>query len=217
MRIVVALLGFLWVVGSATGAARPTPISKNLVKNAGAELGPATSDSAKSALPVPSWTVTGGFFAAAYNGYSWAPSPGDRTKGSGAKFFVGCFQELGQTVNAGTATQEVPLGRWTKSIDAGSAGLVFSADLGGSDGTVNRAVATVTFVDANGGTMGKRIRLVGPTYIQRQGNTRLEPRSRTGAVPKGARSMRVGLTGSRNGLGPCGYIDNVSAVLVRQG
>ena len=58
------------------------------------------------------------------------------------------------------------------------------------------------------------MRVVGPTYLQRQGVTRVEPHSATGTVPAGARQVKVTLTGSRAGSGPCGFVDNVSAVVL---
>lgn len=199
---------------AALAAPAPKPLSKNLIKNPGAELGPATPDSAQEALPLPAWETTGGFRAVGYGGYRWAPDPRDKTKGSGSKFFDGCLAPSGQTVNLGTATQVVSIARWAGAIDKGTVALAFSAELGGYDGTENRATAQAVFLTAAGAPVGKKIRLVGPTYIQRQGVTRLEPRSATGAVPKGARQVKVTLTGSRTGSGPCGFVDNVSAVAV---
>lgn len=198
----------------ATGAAvSQKALSKNLLKNPGAEAGPASPDDAQSVLPVPAWETTGGFFTAAYSGFRWAPDPKDRTKGAGAKFFVGCFAAPGETVNRGTATQVVSLARWAKAIDRKGVQLALSAELGGYDGTENLATVSATFLDAAGKRVGKAIGLRGPTYVQRQGVTRVEPRAKTGAVPIGARSVKVTLTGSRTGSGPCGFVDNVSAVL----
>jgi hypothetical protein len=199
---------------AALAAPAPTgkPLSKNLVKNPGAELGPATPDSAQEALPLPAWETTGGFRAVGYGGYRWAPDPRDKTKGSGSKFFDGCLAPAGQEINLGTATQVVSLARWAGAIDKGTVALAFSAELGGYDGTENRATAQAVFLNAAGAPVGKKLRVVGPTYLQRQGVTRVEPRSTTGVVPKGARQVKVTLTGSRTGSGPCGFVDNVSAV-----
>jgi hypothetical protein len=188
-------------------------LSKNLLKNPGAEAGPATPDNAEAALAVPAWETTGGFFAAAYGSFRWAPDPKDRTRGSGAKFFVGCLAAPGQTVNVGTAAQTVQIARWSKAIDAGTVQLKLSAELGGYNGTENLATAKAAFLNASGKPVGKRVSLKGPTYYQRQGVTRVEPRTATKPVPKGARSVQVTLAGSRTGSGPCGFVDNVSAVL----
>jgi hypothetical protein len=54
------------------------------------------------------------------------------------------------------------------------------------------------------------VRLVGPTFLQRQGVTRVEPRAAVAPVPTGARTARVILAGSRTGSGPCGFLDKVS-------
>lgn len=198
------------LAAAGAGAAAPLP-SRNLVKNPGAELGPATPDSAVAALPVPAWTVSNGFHARGYNAYINAPAQADRTKRSGAKFFVGCFQPPGTTVLQGSAEQVVALGPWAKAIDAGTVALRFSAELGGYDGRENRATAAAVFLGANGKPVTKRkLRLAGPTYLQRQGVTRVEPRSATAPVPAGTRQVRVELGGS--GV-PCGFVDNVSAVL----
>ncbi len=198
---------------AALAAPAPKALSGNLLKNPGAELGPATPDTAETPLPVPAWETTGGFYTAPYNGFRWAPDPPNRTKGSGAKFFVGCLAAPGQTVNLGTATQTASLARWGARIDKGGIVLTLSAELGGYNGTVNRATAQAVFLDAAGKALGRRIQLVGPTYLQRQGVTRVEPRTKTGAVPAGARQVKVTLTGSRAGSGPCGFVDNVSAVV----
>ena len=79
---------------------------------------------------------------------------------------------------------------------------------------VEGALQGLGWAGVSGARVGKPIGLKGPTYLQRQGVTRVEPRAKTGVVPAGARSMQVTLTGSRTGAGPCGFVDNVSAVLV---
>lgn len=212
--IVLAALAALLVPVAVTAAPSQKALSGNLVKNAGAEAGPATPDVVEAVLPVPTWTTTGGFHAASYTGYRWAPDPKDKTRGSGGKFFVGCWAAPGQTVNRGAATQVVPLARWAKTIAKGGALLRLSAELGGYNGTENMATASAAFLDAAGKRTGKTIGLKGPTYLQRQGVTRVEPRTKTAPVPVGARSVQITLTGSRTGSGPCGFVDNVSAVLV---
>ncbi len=121
------------------------------------------------------------------------------------------WQPPGTTVLQGSAEQVVALGPWAKAIDAGTVALRFSAELGGYDGRENRATAAAVFLGANGKPVTKRkLRLAGPTYLQRQGVTRVEPRSATAPVPAGTRQVRVELGGS--GV-PCGFVDNVSAVL----
>jgi hypothetical protein len=194
----------------AAGPTKVVRLSSNLVVNPGAESGSATPDSAAEALAVPDWQVTGGFFAAAYNGFRWAPDPKDRTRASGAKLFVGCFAPAGQTINSGTATQDVSLAKWATDIDRKVIRVSFSAELGGYDGTENRATAQIAFLDAKGAPIRGRVRLVGPTYLQRQGVTRVEPRAAVAPVPAGARTARVILAGSRTGSGPCGFLDKVS-------
>jgi hypothetical protein len=198
---------------AALAAPAPKALSGNLVKNPGAELGPVTPDGATEPLAVPGWETTGGFHVVGYSGYRWAPAAADKTKGSGSKFFAGCLAPLGQTVNLGTATQTASLARWGAKIDKGGIVLTLAAELGGYNGTVNRATAQAVFLDATGKALGKRIQLVGPTYLQRQGVTRVEPRTKTGAVPADARQVKITLTGSRAGSGPCGFVDNVSAVV----
>ncbi len=107
---------------AALAAPAPKPLSKNLLKNPGAELGPVTPDGATEPLPVPAWETTGGFHVVGYGGYRWAPAPADKTKGSGSKFFSGCLAPAGQTVNVGTATQTASLARWGAAIDKGGVG-----------------------------------------------------------------------------------------------
>lgn len=214
MRIaLLSLSAALLLPLAALAAPAPKLLSKNLLKNPGAELGPATPDTAETPLPVPAWETTGGFYTAGYNGFRWAPDRPNRTKGAGSKFFVGCLAAPGQTVNLGTATQTASIARWGAAIDKGAVVLTLAAELGGYNGTVNRALAEAVFLNASGAPVGSKVRLVGPTYLQRQGVTRVEPRSATGAVPKGARQVKVKLTGSRAGSGPCGFVDNVSAVV----
>ena len=86
MRLaLLSLLAAALVPLAALAAPAPKALSKNLLKNPGAELGPATPDSAQQVLPVPGWETTGNFYAAGYNGFRWAPDPQNRTKGSGSK------------------------------------------------------------------------------------------------------------------------------------
>lgn len=215
MRLaLLSLLGAALLLPLASLAApAPKALSGNLVKNPGAELGPVTPDGATEPLPVPAWETTGGFHVVGYSGYRWAPAAADKTKGSGSKFFAGCLAPLGQTVNLGTATQTASLARWGARIDKGGIVLTLSAELGGYNGTVNRAIAEAVFLNASGAPVGRKLRVVGPTYLQRQGVTRVEPRTKTAAVPAGARQVKVTLTGTRAGSGPCGFVDNVSAVV----
>ncbi len=213
MRRLTTLVALTVTAGLAASGAAAAPAlpSKNLVKNPGAELGPATPDSAEAALSVPLWTITNGFHARGYNAFINAPAQADRTKGSGSKFFVGCFQPPGQTVTQGSAEQTASVRLWAKAIDAGTVALRFSAELGGYDGRVNRATAEAVFLDASGNPVTrKKLRLAGPTYLERQGVTRVEPRTATAAVPAGTRQVKIKLAGS--GV-PCGFVDNVSAVL----
>lgn len=212
--IVAAALTALLLPVAVSATPSQKPISGNLVKNPGAEAGPATPDAAEAVLRVPAWTTTGGFHAVSYSGYRWAPDPRDKTKQSGAKFFVGCFAAPGEAVNRGAATQTVSLARWAPMIDKGGALLLLSAELGGFDGTENLATASASFLAKDGKRVGRPVGLKGPTYLQRQGVTRVEPRSKTKPVPVSARSIQLTLTGSRTGTGPCGFVDNVSAVLL---
>lgn len=217
MRIAITIT--LSALMAAAGASAATPgkaLSKNLLANPGAEAGPTTPDSATAPAALPGWTTTGGFHAVGYNGYRWAPAPGDRTKGSGSKLFVGCLAPPGQTVNVGTATQEVSLARWAKAIDRNELAVSLSAELGGYDGTINRAVGQLVFLGDAGTPVGRKVRLVGPTYIQRQGVTRVEKRTATAPIPVRARRARVTLTGSRAGTGPCGFLDNISLTVERK-
>ena len=215
MRLTVLslLVAALVVPLVALAAPAPKPLSKNLLKNPGAELGPATPDGATEPLPVPAWETTGGFHVVGYAGYRWAPAPADKTKRSGSKLFSSCLAPPGQTVNLGTATQIASLARWGARIDRREIALTLSAELGGYNGTVNRAIAEAVFLNASGAPVGRKLRVVGPTYLQRQGVTRVEPRTKTGTVPAGARQVKVTLTGTRAGSGPCGFVDNVSAVV----
>ena len=204
--IIVVAIGVTALLASQFAqASSPTKVvwrTGNLIVNPGGESGPATPDTATEVLPVPGWQVTGGFFTAAYNGFRWAPDPKDRTRAAGAKFFVGCFAPPGQTVNVGKATQDVSLAKWAQDIDKKMIRVSFSAELGGYNGTENRAVAWIEFLNSNNARTGDRVRLVGPTYLQRQGVTRVEPRATVAPVPAGARTARVILAGSRTGSGP---------------
>ena len=198
---------------AALAAPAPKPLSKNLLKNPGAELGPVTPDGATEPLPVPAWVTTEASTSSATAATAGRPLRADKTKGSGSKFFSGCLAPAGQTVNVGSATQTASLARWGAAIDKGGVVLTLSAELGGYNGTVNRAIAEGVFLNAAGSRVGRKVRVVGPTYLQRQGVTRIEPRAATGVVPAGARQVKVTLTGSRAGTGPVRLVDNVSAVV----
>ncbi len=204
----------------AAGPAHAVIPPGNLIANPGGESAPGATNASDS-VAIPAWTkltssgsafVPGGNFTtvqyAAGGGFP-APSVSSAI-GGGANFFAGgpaeATSRIQQTVDASAAAAE---------IDAGSVVAALSADLGGFDGHDDNATVAVDYLSATGATSGT-IQIGPVTASERNSVTTLLPRSATGAVPAGTRTMRVAVTATRfNPSYNDGYADNLSLTLAR--
>ena len=125
------------------GPDRRFRLSSNLIINPGGESGSATPDSAAErsrARLAGHRRLLHGRATTASVGH---PTRKDAPARPAPKFFVGCFAPAGQTINSGTATQDVSLAKWATDIDKQVVRISFSAELGGYNGTENRATAQI--------------------------------------------------------------------------
>jgi uncharacterized protein (TIGR03437 family) len=182
----------------------------NLLRNPGAEEGPATDDYYEQ-LNIPGWVVDGRATVYPYAmGDTLTPtSPGPANRG--ANLFGGGFTAtaaIWQVVNiAGSAA----------AIDGGTQKFSLSAWLGGWSTQNDNALLRATFRNAAGVSLGTA--QVGPVLAaDRGGITQLLLRSTTGTVPAGARMVEVVLAFERReGNADDGYADNLSFSLDSSG
>ncbi len=194
---------------SSNVLAAPSLYAVNLVVNGDAESDTGAPNST-TIVPPKGWVTTGQVTAVKYGasgGYPDATSPGPKERGR--NFFSG------GNVEKSTATQSIDLAAAAADVDAGTVTYAFSAWLGGYSTQDDNTVATVTFADANGTSLGAA--KLGPVMpADRKAITGLLSRKQSGAVPKGARSAVVTLVMTRlEGTANDGYADNVSLVLAK--
>ncbi|MET7419691.1 hypothetical protein [Dactylosporangium sp. NPDC005555] len=165
----------------------------NLLTNPGAEAG------------LSGWTVAeGGPAVIAYGtaGYPTQTGPGPANRG--ANFFGG------GTSARSRMTQAVPL-------PGGAGQYEFGAYLGGYADQNDTASCTATFLDSAGGSLGV-VGLAAVTAADRGNVTGLLRRATAGAVPAGARTVRVEVVFTRaGGTSNDGYADAISFGVVTGG
>lgn len=180
----------------------------NLIVNGDAEaaLG---ADSDNIAASVPAWTRTSNFTTLTYDGAggnirSTDPGPANR----GSNFFAG-----GPNSALSSATQNIDVSSAAASVDGGAVTYQFSAYLGGWSFQYDNAVITADFKNANGTTISTAA--LGPvTRDDRGSQTGLFPRSTSGTLPAGTRTVTITMTMYRiDGAYNDGYADNLSLVL----
>ncbi|MGZ4252023.1 MAG: hypothetical protein ACXVR2_01990 [Solirubrobacteraceae bacterium] len=213
--LLLALLaaGWLGVCGVAAEAAVP---SGNLIVNGNAESGTGSSDSSTTApVPIPGWTTTTNLTEHTYDPAGSAAFPDVNASaaiGGGSQFFAGGpANGAGNTVE--TATQNVGVSTAAAEIDAGGVTATVSADLGGFATQRDNAAVTATFLGSAGEQLGTLT--IGPvTAADRNNTTALLPRSGSGTVPPGTRTVRVALTATKtDGSYNDAYADNLSLTL----
>lgn len=135
------MLALCSLAGAATGLATPASAQTNLLRNPGAEAGAASADGWDS-VTIPGWTAASGLPTVVR--YGTKGFPGGRSRG---QLFAGG--------PGGTARlqQRVALRR-RESGPVAAAQYRFSARLGGSSSSL--ASASVTFLSADGRTLGRR-------------------------------------------------------------
>lgn len=216
-RLAAAAAIALAVPGLSLSAVRPeraTPLpSANLLRNPGAEEGPASADN--KVVAIPGWSTTGQMTADAYErGNILVPAP---FPGSGKNFFVGGIGAIvgpkQKPVN--TATQTVDVSAYASLIAAGKVKLRLGGMLGGYSGQDDYTALRAWFKDAKGKLIGK-LDVIGPKDAERKGKTTLLARSGLATVPAGTVKVSVVIISFWvRGGGADGSADNISATLVR--
>jgi hypothetical protein len=183
--------------------------TKNLIKNPGAEAGNGSSNG--SIVHVPNWSHNEGHAATAVRygasgGFPDSNTPGPPSRGH--NFFAG-----GPSASVQGFQQDINASGYRAAIDAGRAGFVLKAWLGGFQEGGDNASATVAFYDGGGHVLD--FATIGPvTSAQRNNQTKFLLRSAGGQVPAGTRKVIVLIRfnysdGSYNDA----YADNLSLVL----
>lgn len=214
LSLVAALAaGWLGAYGAPARAAVP---AGNLIVNGNAESGTGSSDSSTTApVPIPGWTTTPNITEHTYDPAGSGAFPDVNASaaiGGGNQFFAGGpGNGAGNTVE--TATQEINVATATAEIDAGTVTATLSADLGGFSTQGDNAAVTAAFLSAAGAQLGTLS--AGPvTAADRNNTTQLLPRSASGTVPPGTRTVRVVLTATKtDGSYNDAYADNLSLTL----
>jgi hypothetical protein len=199
---IVSALALLAVNASAM-AAGP---GGDLLQNPGAEASPGATESGGVMAPL-GWTVSGEFTAVQYGASGFPTTANAASIAGGVNFFAGGNSPVS------TATQTVDVSASASAIDAGTESASLSGDLGGYSSQSDNMVVTATYLSASGGSLGSLS--IGPvTEAERKGETTLLPRSTTGTVPVGTRSIQVVMTSTRvEGAYDDGYGDNISLSL----
>jgi hypothetical protein len=193
----------------AVGASASSSAAPSLIKNGGADLGPAASDASGVVATIPSWTRTGSFAVVKYGASGGFPDATvSQSIGGRANFFAG-----GPSNPKSGATQVVNVTRYKAAIDVGKRKATLSGFLGGYATQDDALTVTATFLTATGKALG--VLKIGPvSAAARKNATALIQKSATKPVPKTTRSVLVKLTAARtSGSYNDGYADNLSLTL----
>jgi hypothetical protein len=185
-----ALACALFVIGiaaSTAGAsdiAGSTALDRNLVRNAGAELGKPPA-SINDATKVPYWKTTNQFTQLNY-GRQGYPTKAESAKIGGQKqFFTG-----GYIGGKASATQLIALTGLEDQTDAGALSIRLSVYIATYTNQTDFGHADVAFVNERGKVIGH---LKTPEVTKTNGKFILKTSTQT--LPKGTRSLRVSLIG----------------------
>ncbi|HYH58959.1 MAG TPA: hypothetical protein VD790_07035 [Thermoleophilaceae bacterium] len=186
----------------------PAPVSGNLLRNPGFELG-APGGARLRTVPVPGWVTIPNFTVGLYGGADLLPVSLSDAIGGGHGFAFG-----GPNADEVThALQLVDVGHEAAAIDDGRAEATLSGMLGGQDGQQDQAAVTAHFLNAAGVPLAD-IQIGPVTVTDRNSQTTLLARSRADEVPAGTRAIRVVPTATNIGGGSNnGYFDNLSLTL----
>lgn len=205
-----AVTGFLAVIlgvpvalGTASG---PSARTGNLIRNGGAELGPAVSDDSSSVTSIPGWVKTGEFTVVKYGSPGGFPDATVASAVKGGKnFFAG-----GPANPDSGATQDIDVARFAAAIDRGTRTATLAGELGGFSGQRDSLTVLATFRDASGHALGL-VRIGPVTSAQRKGTTSLIARTATAKVPRKTRSVNLSIRAVRtDGSYNDGYADNLT-------
>jgi hypothetical protein len=201
-----AAIGALLVAGPLSARTGTVPAG-NLVKNPGAEEGPGSPNSTQ-APAIPGWTTTPSFTAVKYGASSFPTTALSAQIGGGQNFFAG-----GPNNARSTATQTVDVAGAAAEIDGGKVQALLSALIGGFESQEDNGIVEAFFLKADGSQLGS-VKIGPVTAADRGSKTTLLPRSATGAVPAGTRSIRVIVTATRaSGSYNDAYLDNLDLEL----
>jgi hypothetical protein len=175
------VVGCLLTASSPATAARATPLGDNLVRNAGAERGPAAYPESV-VNEVPGWSRNGNFTVVPYTGSFMLRA----RRGDGVNHFY-----CGFMTTTGAMWQDVRLIGRNRVVDARRVRYQFSVDLGAW--TNSRGRVSIRFLSASRRTIRSRYtRWVPGNNLRRYRRLTL-----TGIIPAGSRTMRVVLSGNR--------------------
>jgi hypothetical protein len=195
---------------AAASLASTSLFDRELVRNGAAESDPGTLDP-KSARPATAWHPVANeapVLVLRYGAKGVFPEPDTPgVAGHGRNFLWG-----GYTPRAG-AWQDVDLSAAAAEIDERVVHFKLSAWLGGREDMADHSTVGVTFLDADGMSLGDAF--IGPvTNADRDGKTGFRYRETTRLVPRGARVAHITILMVRyEGDSNDGYVDNVSFVL----
>jgi len=211
LRAALAAIGVAVVALAMSLTAGAQSTAKNLIVNGNAEQG-ASSPNGYDVVPeIPGWTRRGGFTVVEYGA---ADFPGTQTGTAvhgGAKFFAGGPGNAGSAVS-----QTVSVASQKQLIDSGKARATLSGYLGGYGGQDDSLIATAVFLGQSGARMGTVLKLGPVGAAARKLQTGMIPKTVTGPIPKGTRSVRVTLSANRtSGSYNDGYADNLSLTIGR--
>ncbi|MHB8468822.1 MAG: hypothetical protein ACYDCH_03585 [Gaiellaceae bacterium] len=190
--------------------ARSSLITRNLLINGGAELGPAATTPTQIVRP-RSWKTIGSLTAVRYGVSGLPGNVTSQNIGGGRQFFAG-----GPNTAPASATQVVRIPvAWRKLVASGLAFAQLSADLGGSQTQPDAAVVAVQYLSSTGKVLGGfKVGPVGPA--QRQNLTGMLPVQAVRGIARKTAAIRVtiasaGGTGAYNDA----YADNVALRLLQ--
>jgi hypothetical protein len=210
----------LLVALAAPIAAQAAIPSGNLLKNPGAEEGPASADGNGSFTP-PGWTpgpYSPRALAVRYGAPQFPTVAQADALGGGRNFFAGGPSASGDNNDfiwkTASLRQTVAFSVETQSsIDAGGVQATLSGCLGGYADQNDSSSITGLFLDGGGNDMTPRMEVVGPDAATRGNRTTLIAALSTVSVPVGAKKLSVSLDfGRTSGKGSYndGYADNAS-------
>ncbi len=181
----------VFVSGLCASLAEATPIGPNLVVNAGAEGSPGVTNGTGVLAPA-GWSITGNFTAAQYGSWTEFPSlvePGPVNRGT--RLFCG-----GPNSALSTAAQVISVSDLAASIDSGAMTYSAAAYLGGFSNQDDIMLLALTFTNSSGQSI-LATTLQGPSAVLRGNATGLLPRSISGPMPVGTRSINLVLIAQR--------------------
>jgi hypothetical protein len=159
----------------------------NIITNGGAEGGRAFPDG--RLVKIKKWQVEGGFTAIKYAKnpeFIEIKSPGPKKRGK--NYFAG-----GLNNPLAKATKTINVSSIAKTIDNNSVLFRMSGFFGGFSTHNDNAVLTAEFLDASAQPISQ-VSIGSVLAVDRQFKTMLLPRNVKGAIPAGARTIRLVLT-----------------------